>query len=228
MTWINLHSPKPKSRSQVYVPYAWPEGRIRALASVDNTTITTKDQDIFKIIGERRSRREFSALRPTDLSSLLWYSARTQAVSHSNYGFELEQRPVPSGGAIHPIHILIKSPDEPHWGRYDSRQHSLIALESASLILEGLEDHSESVLPGSTATKILLVAEPGKTGAKYDHPESVIWRDAGALLAVLSVVAQALHLNYCPLGITADPWASRLGPPGLLVGVGMAMVGRPT
>lgn len=83
----------------------------------------------------------------------------------------------------------------------------------------------ESMVPAPEATKTLLVAEPGKTQAKYFNHESLVWRDAGALLATMGFVAEALNLNYCPIGITGEPWASMLSSEGNLVGVGAALIG---
>lgn len=91
-----------------------------------------------------------------------------------------------------------------------------------------MTEQCQQTLPSEQATRLLLVAELGKTAAKYQHGESLIWRDAGALLAVMAVVAEALDCVLCPLGITGEPWASRLAPPGVLTGVGLVLVGGPT
>ena len=74
---------------------------------------------------------------------------------------------------------------------------------------------------------MLLLAEPGKTSAKYQHGESLIWRDAGILLAVMALIAEALDYSFCPLGITGEPWADQLATSGVLMGVGLALVGGP-
>lgn len=226
MTWIELSSAVPKQQPGRYTPFAWPTGRLRALDPNDSPHQPATKRNVFDVVSQRRSRREFSTLAQTDLAQLLWHSSRTQATSPSEFGFELEQRPTPSGGAIHPLHILVKAPGDDEWSRYDSRAHALVDVDGTSSKLRALRLQADVVLWAPEATKLLLVAEPGKTAAKYHHPESVIWRDAGALLTIMSVVAEGLGLNYCPLGIIGEPWASQLGPPGVLTGVGMALVGR--
>lgn len=83
------------------------------------------------------------------------------------------------------------------------------------------------VLGGDRATRILFLSEPGKTLGKYQNGCSLIWRDAGALLGVMALTATAQGLNFCPLGITGEPWASNLAEQGKLAGVGFALLGSP-
>lgn len=229
--WVSLGKPHPKGEPEVYTPFAWPDGCVRVFndnpePSFEASAISVA-QEVFQVIERRRSRKTFAPLKGNDLSELLRRSARTLATAPSALGFELEQRPAPSAGAIHPIHVLLKLPDEVEWCRYDSRSHALIDCPGSGGLFEELSAEIETSLPSSSATKLLLVAEPGKTQAKYNDASSLVWRDAGALLGIMAVVAEALSLHYSPLGITGDPWVSRLGPDGVFAGVGVAVVGRP-
>jgi hypothetical protein len=72
---------------------------------------------------------------------------------------------------------------------------------------------------------LLFVGEPGKTFSKYNHATSLVWRDAGVLIGHMALVAESLGLNFCPLGITGEPWVSELDKQGKLVGVGVALLG---
>lgn len=83
----------------------------------------------------------------------------------------------------------------------------------------------QEVLPAAHATLVLYAAEVGKTAAKYDSPASLIWRDAGALLAVMGLAAYAHSLAFCPLGVTGEPWVGRLLKQQGLFGVGAAFIG---
>jgi hypothetical protein len=74
----------------------------------------------------------------------------------------------------------------------------------------------------SGALLMALVCEPGKTAAKYEHFESLVWRDAGVVLGYMSIVAEALGLNFCPLGLVGDPWPPEQGGTLLLKGAGLA------
>lgn len=231
MNWIELGNPTPKSQPEAYSPLVWPEGRYRFFSppgtvGSHRTVPNEPARSIFEILASRRSKRDFSPLENNDLSLLLWHSVATQANAPSTYGFDLEQRPAPSAGAIHPIHILVNLPDETTWARYDTHAHALVDVEGASVILHPLLAQFESLIPSQQTTRFLLVAEPGKSFAKYDYASSLIWRDAGALLATLGITAEALGLNFCPLGATGEPCASRLAPQDRLSGVGLAVVGR--
>lgn len=127
-----------------------------------------------------------------------------QGTGGDELGFALSHRPCPSAGAIHPIHLLVIDPQAGRWLRYDAVSHALdeviTQLEPSGVLAE-----MHSVLPATSATLLILAAEPGKTAAKYEAAESLVWRDAGVLLGFLAVAAEALGLNYCPLGVTGEP-----------------------
>jgi hypothetical protein len=143
---------------------------------------------------------------------------------NSDLGFPLSQRPAPSAGAIHPIHVVLNFPDNDRWWRYDADSHVLIEIDGQN-VLGPLRVHCAEVLPLNNGLLVLFVAEPGKTLSKYDAGCSLIWRDAGVLLGLMSLTAEALQLNFCPLGITGEPWARQLNQQGHLVGVGVAVLG---
>lgn len=224
MEWIKLGSPMIKAEPGHYQPFTWPAGAFHTLPEIKDVG----DEGVLSLLDHRRTRRKFSALSEGQLGQLLWRCARTQAIAESDYGFDLELRPAPSAGAIHPIHILVHLPGAPNWLRYDSRRHGLVEVPKSVEAFAGLKELCHEVLPAEQATRLLLVAEPGKTYAKYHHGESLIWRDAGALLAVMAMIAEALDYSFCPLGITGEPWAGRLAPAGVLTGVGVAVVGGPS
>ncbi|MFK3725746.1 hypothetical protein ACI2KE_18165 [Pseudomonas monteilii] len=224
MDWITLNSPTVRAEPGHYQLFTWPDGTFHALPETEDAG----DEGILNLLDHRRTRRTFNALSEGQLGQLLWRCARTQSIAESDYGFDLELRPTPSAGAMHPIHILVHLPGASSWSRYDSRRHGLVGLPGSAEAFAGLEEQCHEALPAAQATRLLLVAEPGKTCAKYQHGESLIWRDAGALLIVMAVIAEALDYSFCPLGITGEPWAGRLAPAGVLTGVGVALVGGPT
>jgi hypothetical protein len=141
----------------------------------------------------------------------------------SPMGFPLEQRGVPSAGAIHPIHVLIGDPVSRCIERYDGRSHSLQRL--GSRLPDELVEACTSLVPPQEGKILLFAAEPGKTAAKYDDCGSLVWRDAGVLQGSLALVAESLGLNLCLLGMTGEPWVSQLSQQGKLCGVGMALLG---
>lgn len=221
MTWIDLGNPMPKLVHDVHELLKWETGEVHPLTATSG--IAT--QPFFQVLRERRTRRQFASLGEAGLADFLWHACRSRETWASDLGFELESRATPSAGAIHPIHLVINRPGDPRWWLYEPRGHFLVELITAPERLEGLREHCQQVVYAPEAIQLLLLAEPGKTLAKYSDGCSLIWRDAGAMLAVMALAAQGLGLNFCPLGITGEPWAGGLAKQGKLVGVGLALLG---
>ncbi|MCS6193209.1 nitroreductase family protein [Shewanella baltica] len=223
MTWIDLGNPVPRQHPERYELIQWDVGEIFTLPALSEEL----DWPFSKVLNARISQREFGILDDKQLGTFLWNACRTRAIAVSELGFDLEHRASPSAGAIHPIHIVIKRPGDGRWWLYQPKTHEMAELKNVQSKLSPLYERSLSVLEGNNATRILFLAETGKTLGKYQDGCSLIWRDAGALLAVMAFVAAAQGLNFCPLGITGEPWASNLAEKGKLAGVGLALLGSP-
>ncbi len=221
MAWIDLGDPIPKQAPERYSPIKWDLGEIRPLPSFAGTL----DRRFSEVLDARVSHRDFGLVNDLQLGTFFWLACRTRGVCGSDLGFDLEHRSTPSAGAIHPVHIVVRRPSDDRWWLYEPRAHQLIELKQAPIKLAGLYDLSLQVLNGDEATRFLFLAEPGKTLSKYQNGCSLVWRDAGVLLGVMALTAVAQGLNFCPLGITGEPWASTLADQGKLAGVGLALRG---
>jgi hypothetical protein len=221
MTWIDLGNPIPKPANEQHKLFQWETGEVQRLSPGSHVAMPS----LCRVLQERRTVRRFAPLEDDRLSDFLWHACRSHETWTSDLGFDLEFRASPSAGAIHPIHLVINRPGDPRWWLYEPRGHFLVELTTASKRLQGLREHSQQVVDASEAIQLLFLAEPGKTLAKYRDGCSLIWRDAGALLAIMALTARGMDLNFCPLGITGEPWASALVEQGELAGVGMALLG---
>lgn len=221
MTWIDLGDPLPRPSPEQYRPIDWEVGEVFQLP-ICSSGLTLA---FGEVLDARVSRRDFGVVNDSQLSAFLWHTCRTRWVGASELGFDLEHRASPSAGAIHPIHVVLKRPGCGRWWLYQPRSHELRELKHGDGKLAGLYEQSLKVLEGDDAVRILFLAEPGKTLGKYQDGCSLVWRDAGALLAVMALTATAQGLNFCPLGITGEPWASALADQGKLAGVGLALLG---
>lgn len=222
MIWPDLGNPVPKELPQPFQPIAWPSGHGLQLDSFVSPLSCSPQVEQF--LRTRRTERNLGPISEADLGTWLDHCCRAQLVQSSVYGFDISLRPTPSAGAIHPIHLIFATPEAPSWRRYEEVNHTLIDVASeldAREVYRAMQD----ILPVTDARLILLAAEVGKTAAKYDHPASLVWRDAGALLAVMGLAAHALSLSFCPLGVTGEPWVGRLLKQQGLFGVGAAFVG---
>jgi hypothetical protein len=111
--------------------------------------------------------------------------------------------------------------------RYDAVDHALFELPG-STDSAAAGRHAASVLVTLERGVLLgLVSEPGKTAAKYENHETLVWRDAGVVLGYMSLVAEALGLSFCPLGITGQPHLTDYLPDASpLQAVGLAVLGQ--
>lgn len=214
--------PLPREQPAPYQAIVWPAGSVVRLSP----RTAPLDVELVSLLEQRQTRREFArGIGNATLGEFLWLTLRSRSSWASPYGPDQESRPYPSAGALHPIHVLVGTADAP-WHRYDPSDHALIELprstENASLVRR---DASQLVDLGA-GVLLALVAEQGKTASKYINSESLIWRDAGVVLGYMSLVAEAMGLPFCPLGLTGNP---RLGdvlePPAELFGAALAVLG---
>jgi SagB-type dehydrogenase family enzyme len=189
--------------------------------------LAERPKTFFDILEHRRTRRSFAILRERDLSTLLWGVAKAHVVECDSNGLRWQHRNVPSAGGQHPIDIIVVPPDaDGSAAVYDPIGHALKRLkDSAGVVTRFRSELAEIVEPGA-GTILWLVADYDHTAAQYDHPESLVWRDAGILLAAIHFVAEALDLNCCAYGINGDAWVARVTGNPRLGGMGGCVIGR--
>lgn len=162
---------------------------------------------ILRAISGRMSSRSFrSPLSEPQLSSLLWHSCRTIEERREADGFCWQHRPAPSAGGRHPIHVLIlgRRRRDPPVGLYVPEDHRLAVLACPTKPARELLTLADRLVGARRATVIWLAAEVARTATKYKHAESLVWRDAGALVSVVNLVACSMGLSFCALGPTGN------------------------
>lgn len=225
--WVDLGIPLPRTEPGTYCPVRWSEGSVHYFkpqttsGDFDGPSSSGSYPDL---VGSRRTRYEFGPVDTMTLGLLFERSARVSVEVPSGYGFPLTKRAAPSAGGIHPIHLIVHAYGARVLCRYDPFAHSLREIRT-ELDPAELRESMSRVVDGEQGVLVLLVAEPGKSAVKYENAASLVWRDAGVLLAFLAMGAESLKLNFAPLGVTGDPWVARLVDEPGLVGVGAAFVG---
>ena len=220
MEWPDLKNPHPWAEPRPYAPVIWPESQLLPLSDAP-----LQDTPPFAAIVEsRRTRYSFSLLSDEQLAALMQLTCRVTATLSGPLSFPQSYRPVPSAGAIHPVHVVLHRPGDDALYRYDPNEHGLRQLD-ISLDVMALRAAMHKVIDAPSATLLLFVAEPGMTESKYENATSLVWRDAGVLLGMFALASEALSLSFSPMGVTGEPWAGRLVPGAPLGGVGAAMVG---
>ena len=226
MKQVDLASPVPRDSA---VPYSEFKYRISEEIFLPEPEIVI-EIPFSDVLSARRSRRTFKVISAEKLNALLWHSARAITITPPIHGARWQHRPSPSAGGRHPIDILIigERRDSQDVFLYDPVAHKLCKLvvkETSSL--DELVNLVNRVIPPEQATIILFGAQFERTLSVYKYGESLVWRDAGALIATLSLVAESLELNCCALGITGEPFLSQIvNSKGKVLGVGGLLIGE--
>nr|WP_137828000.1 hypothetical protein [Methylobacterium sp. L1A1] len=95
---------------------------------------------------------------------------------------------------------------------YDADAHAFGILDVDAALVATLNAVSvEAVLGRRTGCTIRFVADVAKVAAAYEEPLSLVWRDAGCLLATLCFAAEWAGLCACPLGFEGQELVGPLG-----------------
>jgi hypothetical protein len=160
--------------------------------------------DFLSTLHARRSRIGGS-VEEEDLASLLRHSTLLRERRFDGRFGAWESRSAPAAGGLHALRLLcLPLNKRDPCGLYDAEAHGLRApnsLESARAL------NRQSVVKFADAengTTFQVVADRYRYEGCYDNCDSLIWRDAGALTAVVSLVATLLGLVSVPLGRHGD------------------------
>lgn len=182
-----------------------------------------------QVILKRKSDRNFDQISLQQLSDLLWYTSKVKMFSIQNNGYILTHRGSASAGARHPIDIVIFNKillkcENFHY--YNPFNHSLNKLADPSKEFDSFLKHLNEIVDSSNATVVWFIAHKVRTSAKYSNADSLIWRDAGALINSFQMVSTAMGLKSCPVGSLGEPYLSKyfnsqediVGAGGILIG----------
>jgi Nitroreductase family len=199
----------------------WPVSVVRRCDDV----VPPVSRSFSSIIQERRSDRAIVRAPLRELVNAVAFATRPQAVMDGDQ-FCRSRRPSPSAGALHPVDILLVH-GRSRVFRYVPLTHRLEGLYVEHREhLDAFTSDCLEILPGARGTAVVLVGDVARVAAVYERPLSLLWRDGGALLQTLALVATAYRLAFCPLGILGTPVLQALGLPEWVSGVGVAIIGR--
>lgn len=221
---INLAEPWPRYRKQIKARRYFPAEAIVSLPRLKTSNLGSLE----KALSNRRSAREFKKpLNLAQLGCLLWFCYRTRRQRLQAGEVVWESRVTPSGGGCYPVDLLMLSTE---WDRrallfYDPNYHSALVSWLPARILDQSIVNVSQCLEVGRGTILWFVADLGRSGRKYRHPESLVWRDSGALLATIGLVCSGMGFKCCGLGIhDVTPLRNFLRLDENLVGVGGCVV----
>jgi hypothetical protein len=116
-------------------------------------------------------------------------------------------------------------PGEERLARYDPILHAVDFLANTDGLVRG-RDRLRAAAPDADGTFLVLVADVSRTDAAYESAVSLVWRDAGALLATLHLTATAMALGFCFLGLLGHDIVASISDAPTLLAVGAAVVGE--
>ena len=182
-----------------------------------------------QLLETRRSRRRGTSVDKEHLSTILWFAAKTMVATVGGFP-RWEHRGTPSAGGCHPIDILVSNwmPNPGILYRYEPIGHALMRLRVADQdAADELNRAGAEAVGNDAGTLLWHAAQFERTGSRYIDGESLVWRDAGALVVTISLLAELLDLSCCAIGATGEPHLSRaLGSGERVVGVGGCVIGR--
>lgn len=162
--------------------------------------VRAPSNDFLATLNARRSRVG-DRISEDDLASLLRHSTMLRERRFDGRFGAWESRSAPAAGGLHALHLLCLPLEQTGAaGLYDAEAH---ALRATGALDRARTLNKESVLKLTGAkqgTTLQIVADLYRYEACYDRSESLMWRDAGALTAVISLVATLLGLVSVPLG----------------------------
>ncbi len=165
------------------------------------------DEGIAPLLRRRRSIRELRPCTLADLSTLLFNGARVLDEWLDRDGTNISRRPHPSAGGCHPLSILVLVDEiedlEPGAWVFDPSRCILAdAGWGPDRIDEALFVASDALSGLRPPSLLFAVAEPERTLSRYPAGTAHLWRDAGALLTTLHLLAASLDLASCIVGIS--------------------------
>lgn len=217
----------PINRSEEWhvIPFAYPIVDTLSLKREFNPA----DANLFDVLNRRRSYRVFESLTVEEVSAILWFSSKVKTISVELTGYISTQRPSASAGARHPIDILVASKFHNSLFTlfyYNPFDHSLSKLSIDEAVVDEFIVHLRTVINFKEGTILWFVAHPDRTEAKYENFQSLIWRDAGALIHSVQIACTAFNFRSCPFGTLAEPFVSRFfSSPNQIFSAGGIIVG---
>ena len=214
--------PRPRAVPLDEPDFLWPSRCSIACSQVS----PPPDRTFSSVLEGRRSIRTMSPLRLREVVNTLAYATLPRFRKEGDSASRTA-RPALSAGALHPISIVtITGGQSPRAFRYNSLAHRLELLDAKRPSLKDILGQAESVLPGANGTLLMFVADAQRTEHWYTNSESLVWRDAGALLQTIALTATAFGQAFCPIGLLGDALVGGLNGHPHLTATGAAVIGQ--
>jgi len=217
-----MEDPIPKENHDLFSPFPYPLGKKISFPIPSNK----RSKDFLEVILSRRSERVFEkGITIESIVDLLYFANKIESCALDQNDFLITRRTAPSGGGRHPIDILVSMPDDMdkrQFDLYNPIDHSITRLLLPQEDRKNFFKKLSVNLDHTNACIFWFTIQKDKTDSKYHNPESLFWRDAGALMYCVHLISHYLELKSCPVGTLASQEFSNLfGSPKILSGGGI-------
>lgn len=212
-----IEDPTPRKDS-AFLEHTWPVISSQVF-SVREAPFARTFADVFET---RRSSRELAPAPLEQIVGALLYALRPHFWKDGD-SLKRSRRPSLSAGALHPITVLLFH--ERVTFRLNAESSTLERIQFSDEAYAAWVSKCHRVLPGANGTFLALVADMARPSSAYANSESLLWRDAGAMLQTMALVSELFSLGFCPLGILGHEVVTELHSGGQLLAVGAAAIG---
>lgn len=185
-------------------------------------------RDFLDVLDERASR--VLGTVPADaLAAVLRHATRLRFRREDGRFGVWESRSAPCAGGVHATRLLVLPMDaNAPAGLYDE-EHGGLRAGGDLAEARALNARSVAVLTGARAgTTLQLAVDRVAYETRYHEADTLVWRDAGALCAIIALVATSLDLGSVVLGRAGDDVVRAAGMPLPWAGAGAVHVSGPT
>lgn len=201
-----------------FLEYTWPV----VSSKVFEVSEAPPTRTFADVIEQRRSIRLLAPAPLEQTVGALLFALRPRFWKEGDL-LRRSRRPSLSAGALHPITVLLFQ--ERAVFRLNAESSTLERLQFSDKAYAAWVSKCQRVLPEANGTFLTLVADMARPSSAYANSESLVWRDAGAMLQTIALVVELFGLGFCPLGILGREVVTELHSDGQLLAVGAAAIG---
>lgn len=197
MSFIKLNDPVRVESIYQHKQYFETSERLELPTPVDN------EIGLVDILAKRRTRYEFDTLSLAEISFILWNSVKAKDIQQHTHQSPTIYKCVPSAGAKHVNSVLVFKDSgsglNPYL--YNDIDHSLEKIiniddKKLKIFITGVTD----IFPIKNGTLFWTIALTEKLSCRYQHFESLMLRDAGAIHNTWHLLAESRDLNTALMG----------------------------
>jgi hypothetical protein len=222
---MRTDEPIPRDTPSVWMPYEFDTIGTEILARPGPPS----SRSFADVIAKRRSAVGYP-IKLSSVAELLWYAVGWKGYALSGRaGLPIAWSTSPSSGGLQSINVICILDDGSAPRVYDPVNHAFLVLRVDNELVHAENRKAVlSVTGAHNGCTLRLVGDGSKLCAAYENAESLVLRDAGAVLATVCLCAEWLGLSACSLGFLGNAMLPLLGlPEARFQGVGGIQISSP-